>query len=296
MKAPRLVAVDWGTTRLRAYLVDVQGDVLARSEADEGIIAVRQGNFGATLRRQIGPWLESHGNLPVVMAGMVGSRNGWVEAPYVACPTDIAGIAARVVQVDLGEGISGLIVPGLTARDCAGVPDVMRGEETKLAGCGVVDGTVICPGTHAKWARLEGGSIRSFATYMTGEIYGALSDHTILGKLADEPTDEAGFAHGLEASARPGGLTHQAFSARTLVLMGDMPRAQVLPFISGLLIGYEVKSGLSLCAASCEIVVISEGALARGYGQALAARNCTCRFLSPETAFNRGLLRILEAS
>lgn len=302
MTKPKLIAVDWGTTRLRAYLVDGQGHVIERTEADEGIMAVPPGGFPATLRRHVEPWLAGHGALPVVMAGMVGSRNGWVEAPYVACPTDTKGIAARVAKVDLGDGLSGMIVPGLTTRDSAGVPDVMRGEETKLAGCGVSDGIVVSPGTHAKWVRMAGGTIEGFATYMTGDFYGALTEHTILGKLAEEPEDEAGFARGLEASKRPGGLTHLAFSARTLVLMGELPGAQVMPYISGMLIGYEVAHALSLAAApqvggsARDVVVISEGSVARFYQLALAAHGLQCRVLSPEAVFVTGLLRILEAA
>ena len=149
---------------------------------------------------------------------------------------------------------------------------------------------------------MAGGTIEGFATYMTGDFYGALTEHTILGKLAEEPEDEAGFARGLEASKRPGGLTHLAFSARTLVLMGELPGAQVMPYISGMLIGYEVAHALSLAAApqvggsARDVVVISEGSVARFYQLALAAHGLQCRVLSPEAVFVTGLLRILEAA
>ena len=169
-----------------------------------------------------------------------------------------------MAQVDLGDGLSGMIVPGLTARDSAGVPDVMRGEETKLAGCGVADGIVVSPGTHAKWVRMAGGTIEGFATYMTGDFYGALTDHTILGKLAEEPEDEAGFARGLEASKRPGGLTHLAFSARTLVLMGELPGAQVdaLHVRTADRLRGGARASRSGAGSAGDIVVISEGSVA----------------------------------
>ena len=207
-------------------------------------MAVPPGGFPATLRRHVGPGSRAMPAMPVVIAGMVGSRNGWVEAPYVACPTIRSGIAARWRRWISATGSHGMIVPGLTTRDSAGVPDVMRGEETKLAGCGVADGLVVSPGTHAKWVRMAGGPIEGFATYMTGDFYGAFIDHTILGKLAEEPDGRS------RVRPRPGGVgaagrpDASAFSARTLVLMGDMTGAQVGPFLSGLLIGSEVRHAL----------------------------------------------------
>jgi 2-dehydro-3-deoxygalactonokinase len=295
MSSPRLIAVDWGTTRLRAWLVDAAGAALERVAGDDGIMAVPAGGYPATLRRHVGAWLAAHGPMPVVMAGMVGSRNGWVEAPYVHCPAGFEAVAAALVEVDLGEGLSARIVPGLSTRDGEGVPDVLRGEEVKLAGAGIDDGTVVTPGTHGKWARLSGGRVVSFATFMTGDFYGALSAHTILGKLAEEPEDEAGFARGLEASKRPGGLTHQAFSARSLALMGDLPPAQVGPFLSGLLVGNEVRHGLAMQEAG-ETVVVADGVLARAYGSAFAAAGHTVRILDPDAVFLKGLTRLLDLS
>ena len=202
--SPSLLAIDWGTTRLRAYLLDDAGSVLDRVGVDEGIMAVPPGGFPATLRRHVGPWLQRFPGIPVVLAGMVGSRNGWVEVPYLPCPTTVPAIGAALTAVDLGDGLQAHIVPGLSTRDAAGAPDVMRGEETKVAGCDVDDGLVVTPGTHAKWIRLRGGRIEGFATFMTGDFYGAFMEHTILGKLAEEPVDEAGFARGLAAVGAAG--------------------------------------------------------------------------------------------
>ena len=158
MAEPGLIAVDWGTTRLRAWLVDADGRVLDRTAADEGIMAVPPGGFPADAAPPCRRLARAqHRPLPVVMAGMVGSRNGWVEAPYVACPAGVgrhrrgAGCASTSATACTAASC-----PGLSRRDAAGVPDVMRGEETKLAGCGVADGIVVMPGTHAKWARMRG--------------------------------------------------------------------------------------------------------------------------------------------
>jgi 2-dehydro-3-deoxygalactonokinase len=292
--APRLIAVDWGTSRLRAYLLDATGAVIEKVGADEGIMAVPPGGFPATLRRHVGHWLAARPGLPVVLAGMVGSRNGWVEVPYLTCPATAGDIARALAPVDLGDGLHALIVPGLTAEDQAGVPDVMRGEETKIVGSGVEDGIVVTPGTHAKWSRVASGRIEGFATFMTGDFYGALMDHTILGKLAEQPEDEAGFARGLAACGRPGGLTHQAFSARTLVLLGKMSGREVGPFLSGLLIGTEVRHALAMADREAPVAVVAEGAVGRGYEQALAAHGRACRILPPEATFLRGLLRLVD--
>ena len=210
--APRLIAVDWGTTRLRAMLVSHDGAILDVSMADRGIMAVPAGGFPDVLRGVVAPWIVRHGRLPVVMAGMVGSRNGWVEAPYAECPASIADLAARVVRIPF-DGADVLLVPGLSFRDTSGTPDVMRGEETKIAGAGIATGTVVTPGTHSKWISLRDGVVEGFVSFMTGDFYGALKDHTILGKLAEEPEDPAGFARGLAAARRYGGLTHQACGA-----------------------------------------------------------------------------------
>jgi 2-dehydro-3-deoxygalactonokinase len=295
MAKPRLIGVDWGTTRLRAWLVGEDGGVYDHVQGDDGIMAVAPGGFPATLRRHIEPWLTAHPGIPVVMAGMVGSRNGWVEAAYVACPASIGAIAAAMARVPLGDGIEAVIVPGLITRNAGGVPDVIRGEETKLAGCGLADGLVVMPGTHGKWARIVGGRIEGFSTFMTGEIYGAMVEHTILGRLAEDPDDDAGFGRGVEAAARPGGLTHQLFSARTLVLAGDMPGTQVRPYLSGLLIGSELSHGLAMSCPARERLLVADGSFARNYAAAFAQAGVSISLISPEEVFLKGLVRLLAA-
>lgn len=201
VSVPRLIAVDWGTTRLRAMLVSETGAILDISTADRGIMAVPAGGFPDVLRGVISPWIERHGRIPAVMAGMVGSRNGWLEAPYAQCPASIDDLAERVVRVPF-DITDVLLVPGLSYRDPSGTPDVMRGEETKIAGTGVSTGTIVTPGTHSKWISVRDGVIEGFVSFMTGDFYGALKEHTILGKLAEEPEDPAGFARGLSAARR----------------------------------------------------------------------------------------------
>lgn len=295
MTTPALIAIDWGTTRFRAYLLDSAGAVLERVSSEDGIMAVKPGGFPAVLVIRCGMWLARHPDLPVIMAGMVGSRNGWVEAPYRVCPATASDIAEAMAEVDIGNGRKARIVPGLSTRDAAGAPDVMRGEETLALGTGIENGTVILPGTHSKWVHIENGMIKSFATFMTGEFYATLLSQTILGKLREEPDDATGFAKGVEAAKRKGGLTHLAFAARTSVLLGDISGHEVAPFLSGLLIGAEVDAGLEMDQSGGDIVLIADGIIVDSYTQALAARGHSCRTIATESCFTAGLARLLMA-
>ena len=292
MTVPSLLAIDWGTTRFRAYLLDGAGAVIERVESADGIMAVKPGGFPVVLALRCGSWLARHPDLPVVMAGMVGSRNGWVEAPYRACPASAEEIAGAFVPVEIGNGRLARIVPGLSTRDASGAPDVMRGEETLALGAGLADGLVVLPGTHSKWVRLEQGRITGFSTFMTGEFYAALLGHTILGALRAEPDAPEGFERGLAAADRPGGLTAQAFAARTSVLMGDMDGHAVAPFLSGLLIGTELRAGLAMASPAGAPVLVAEGPLARSYETAFARLGRPCRTIAPEMAFTAGLARL----
>src|SRR5215475_12064003 len=149
-----LIAVDWGTTSLRAYRVDAAGAIVDRLEAPAGIMQVPKGDFGGTFDRLVGPWL-GQGRLPVVASGMIGSRQGWREAPYAECPAGAADLAGKLVSVTSPAGHEVRLVPGVMRTDADGVPDVMRGEETQIVGC-LADGDpprriFVLPGTHSKW-------------------------------------------------------------------------------------------------------------------------------------------------
>jgi 2-dehydro-3-deoxygalactonokinase len=286
------IAVDWGTSRFRAWRIDGAGRRLDQVASDEGIAAVPPGGFGAVLMARCGAWLAADPTMPVLMAGMVGSRNGWIEVPYATCPTDVIALARDVRRIARPDGGVALIVPGVTAvfDDAA---DVMRGEETLAFGLGRDDARVCLPGTHSKWVVLQGGRIERFATFMTGELYGAALGHTILGRLAEAPEDEAGFARGLDAVGRPGGLTHQLFAARADVLAGRMAPAQVAPFLSGLLIGHEVSAARSL-SGDAAVDLVADGAVAARYAMALERAGLPARVAAPADCLVAGLRRILE--
>lgn len=295
MTAPARLVIDWGTTRFRAYLMDGDGHVLDRVESHDGIMSVKPGGFPAVLAIRCGSWLARHPDMPVVMAGMVGSRNGWVEAPYRACPATVGDIASAMQPVDIGNGRIAHIIPGCTYRDESHTPDVMRGEETLAFGAQCDDGLIILPGTHSKWVRMAQGVIAEFATFMTGEIYAALLNHTILGTLKLEPANTDGFSKGVAASNRGGGLTHQAFAARTAVLLGDMHGSEVGPFLSGLVIGSEIKSALERFSDRHAVTLVAEGPIAEFYQTACGAFQCHARVMAPEPCLIAGLNRIASA-
>ena len=239
-----MIGVDWGTTNMRAFRLR-DGAVIGRAEGGPGLLAVPPGGFAGALRDLVGPWLAA-GERRILMAGMVGSRQGWVETPYLPCPADLAGLAEAVVAVPFA-GAAVRVVPGLSARDGAGVPEVMRGEEVQLAG--VMGGlppraTVCLPGTHSKWARVECGVIAGFATHMTGEVFALLRGHSILGRLmaAEAAHDKAAFARGMARARDAGGLLHHLFGVRALGLFGELGEGEGPSFLSGLLIGHEVRA------------------------------------------------------
>jgi 2-dehydro-3-deoxygalactonokinase len=242
MSPTALVAVDWGTTSARAYRLDADGNVQDRRSVALGVKHVRDGRFEAALAKLLGEFLDDAA--PRIACGMIGSRQGWVEAPYVDCPASLTALADRVVQAphDLLT-----IVPGVATRDAAGIPDVMRGEETQLLGAigtGERGVLAVLPGTHSKWARVEHGRIVDFTTFMTGELYGVLIDHSMLGRLAGhEPGrfSRDAFSRGVARGLADGALAHDVFGARTLSLTGALESEHVADWLSGLLIGREVR-------------------------------------------------------
>jgi 2-dehydro-3-deoxygalactonokinase len=296
VNGPVLIAIDWGTTSFRAALVAADGAVLERRAAAAGIMQVPDRDFAGVARRELGGWLERHPGLPVYAGGMIGSRQGWVEAPYVPCPAGLAEIAAAVIRHE-GDGLAVHLVPGLSWVDAAGVPEVMRGEELQVMGAvgPEAGGLVVLPGTHAKWVRVAGGRALGFATFMTGELYAALKGHTILGRLMQgEAEDEEAFLRGVRRGAEEPALSHALFGARTLPLMGLLPESGVASYLSGLLIGAEIAGGMRAWPGVQEAVVIGEARLARLYGAAGRVLRLALR-AGPEDAAFRGCLAVARA-
>ncbi|GAB0113989.1 2-dehydro-3-deoxygalactonokinase [Acidisoma sp. C75] len=291
-----MIGVDWGTSSFRAYRMDAEGRVLDRASAQAGIMFVEQGRFADMLRRTIQPWINQ-GERRVLLAGMVGSRQGWVEAPYKPCPAGAADLAAATIPVPF-DGAEVRIVPGVTGEE-NGVPEVMRGEETQIIGA--LDsfgerGLACMPGSHSKWVRVQGGRITGFSTYMTGEAFAAFSGHTILGRMmkADAPADPVALQAGLARSGDAGGLLRHLFGVRSLGLFGRLSESAAASYLSGLLLGHEVRAALAAEPEAEAVVLIGDTKLCDLYGQAIAFCGRVSRTLAAEAA-PIGLHRIAAA-
>ncbi len=291
-----MIGLDWGTTSLRAYRLDQAGVVLDKREGKSGILSVKPGGFPDELRKIAGDWLEA-GEKLVVISGMAGSKQGWAEAPYLPCPASVVEIAHATLPVPF-PATRVRLVPGLKARDVEGVPEVMRGEETQILG--VLDrlpdaeASLCLPGSHSKWVRVRAGQILDFSTHMTGEVFAALSAHTILARslhrgAAHHP---GAFARGLDRARQGGGLLHQLFGLRSLSLFDAMPQMEAASYLSGLLIGHEVASALEAGVAP-PVHIIGAAALTVRYSAALAAFGIPC-VSEEEDAAAKGLFRIGE--
>lgn len=252
MTMPVLISVDWGTTALRCCAVAADGYVLETRDGGPGILAVEQGRFAEALDNEIARWSPAGAALPVLMSGMIGSRQGWLEVRYLPCPATPLGLAEGLTAVPVWTGGACHIVPGLVMQRPGEPPDVMRGEETQIIGALAAslqtNGLFVLPGTHSKWAAVTGGAITSFETYMTGEMFAALRHHTILARLMPEghsPFDPAAFDRGVASGAAdgpPGALLHRLFSTRTLGLFDHLLPAALESYLSGLLIGAELAA------------------------------------------------------
>lgn len=285
-----LIALDWGTTRARAFLISETGEVLQRRIADQGIQSVPAGGYPAAFEALAGDFRRAAPDAAIVLAGMVGSRNGWIEAPYVACPASPAEIAAASIRAALDGDTTATILPGLSCDD--GAFDVMRGEETLIVGLGLTEGIACLPGTHSKWAEIKGGRITRFASFMTGEVYGLLRNSSILSRLAEEPAEGDavdGATRGRAAARRPGSLLNTAFAARTEVLAGRMRGGAVGPYLSALLVAQEIAGAEALFGRQQEIHLVADGALAASYTDALKAAGLSVKLTTPEDAFVAGI-------
>lgn len=285
--SPQLLALDWGTSSLRAFLMR-DGEVIETRQSAHGIQHLPQPGtpgYEQAFAEIAGDWLRQWPDLPIVACGMVGSAQGWKEAPYVRCPADIKTLAGQSIAVPSGVGPDILIAPGVLFDEPDELPDVMRGEEIQIAGAllmnpqWAVRSCMLLPGTHSKWARIENGRIVRYATYLTGELFAVLSKHSILGRLmpaeseGNKESNTAAFELGLTVarSSGPGEFTHQIFGTRTLGLTGRVPPAGLADYLSGLLIGHELVSGLAGAGdlAAVPLVMIGAPALCERYAQSL---------------------------
>lgn len=267
------IAVDWGTSALRVWAIGRDGDVLTRASSQEGMGTLAPDGYEPALLRLVGDWLPERPDrpLPVVVCGMAGARQGWAEAAYRTVPcTPVAGGGATSVATR-DPRLAVVIVPGLCQTD---PPDVMRGEEVQLAGLiarlGTVDATACMPGTHSKWAQIEGGRIAAFTTVMTGELFALLATHSVLRHsvgVAGESRDA--FLGGVaDMLSNPGRLTASLFSIRAASLLTSTAPEASRSRLSGLLIGAELAAMRERWEGR-RVHLIGSGSLAAAYAVAL---------------------------
>jgi len=266
-----LVAVDWGTTSLRAALLQA-GQVVAERDSAQGILAVPAGGFPQVLQALCSDWLALPQALCLI-SGMAGSAQGWALAPYCPCPAGFADIAQHLHWLEPDRMA---LVPGLSCEH-AHAPDVMRGEEVQIMGALALSGRnsarMVLPGTHSKWAQVHNGQVTSFQTFMTGEVFAALRHHTILARTLPEATmatelDTTAFTQAVAQSLQAGNLLHQVFGTRTMSLMHRASPQALLSHLSGLLIGEELRA--QTFEKDEEIFIVGSPALQQRYQLALA--------------------------
>ena len=294
---PALIGMDWGTSSLRAFLIGAQGEVLDSVTTREGIMQIPDRNFDAVFDRLVGSF-PSNAGLPIVVSGMITSRNGWVETPYVKMPTGPEHLAQSLVRHQSQSGALIHFVTGATTEHISG-PDVMRGEETQIIGSaalGLSDGIFVMPGTHSKWVHVALGKIQDFATYMTGEVFASLKDHTILGTLMEmSDFDLSAFQKGVGAAQdRRANLLHDLFHVRTLPLMGKLKETETADFLSGLLIGTEIVAALKKNEAK-RVTIVGRNDLTDRYEIALQAVGISCQ-RAPDDIAAKGHFLIAQAA
>ncbi len=266
------IAVDWGTSRLRCWAMSASDTVLASASSARGMGTLLPGDFEPALLECVGDWLTPDSIVPVLCCGMVGARGGWLEAPYREVPCAPAPGTEAVLVESVGTGLAVHILPGLSQVT---PPDVMRGEETSVAGlmaCGVDSGLVCLPGSHSKWVRLLDGQLTQFSSSLTGEAFSALSQHTVLRLTiaSDESEPDAVFAESVkEAVAQPENTLCAVFGLRPSALLDGLNPVAARSRLSGLMIGLELAGVRDYWRGADYVHVIGEPALVARYVAAL---------------------------
>lgn len=294
-----IVAVDWGSSRFRAYLLDGNGGIIGKTESNLGIFKAGKSGFADVLFSSCGRWFDHVPGLPVFMCGMVGSREGWIETEYLACPITVADLGKRLVRIPDTQDNPIYIVPGISSDKYA-FTDVMRGEETQVFGlpretCS--EGITCMPGTHSKWVSFSGDTINYFATFLTGELFSSVkTSGSIRPVIQHENFDEDAFREGIRLSRKPGGLSHHLFSIRSRLVAGESSCGAHASYLSGLLIGAEISAGLALFSVEYKINLVGNTSLLPQYDLAFSMFDiATTSMLSDQASVN-GLWKLAAVS
>jgi 2-dehydro-3-deoxygalactonokinase len=287
------IAVDWGTSRLRLWALDGEGKVIAERRSEEGLEGVRAAGFNATLETHLVA-IGVGADVPVIICGMAGSRQGWVEAPYLPTPTPLDAITDNAATVNESRR-DVRILPGLSQHLTVN-PQVMRGEETKLLGLGLnkAQHLVCMPGTHAKWAQIDKGVVTGFTTFLTGELYALFTTHSILrhsiAKDASVAADDRHFVEACQSMIKaPQFLTEKLFSIRAAGLLFNATADQAAATLSGLLIGAEVGAAKLSFGTSAPLTLAATGTLGALYNKAVQLAGFDVETVDSEMLVRAGL-------
>lgn len=322
------MVMDWGSTNIRAFGF-ADGKLVYQKRSDQGVSKVQGQDCVKVFADLTHDFFSAYGSAPAVLSGMVGSINGWSEAAYLKCPIDLAAIKQHLHVVNVQHSLDSYaissshassshdadsphcaahaayiapssihIVPGLSI-DSAGNSNVMRGEETQLLGAlnlmqaqGKELSLCIMPGTHSKWVHVENGVVNDFRTVMTGELLSVLLKHSLLGMPHAEKDEESAqvFTQGLEQGLHDDTLLVRLFEVRGAMLLNKLKREHVKEFLSGLLIGSEVRGMLEILGSKPKhVVLIANNMLNERYAQALSMVNIESSCLDGEQAFLAGI-------
>lgn len=295
------VAVDWGTTSFRLWLIGEDGAIVGESRSREGMTTARETGFAAILDKHLAV-VGAPADAPVIMCGMVGAKQGWVEAGYIDVPARLSDISGKAVSVP-GLARDVRILPGLAQRDVVDA-DVMRGEETQLLGCaeniGDRDGLVAMPGTHSKWVRVVRREVAGFSTFMTGELFDVISRQSILQHAVRDSSGFDGthpaFLEAIRATYRqPELATNRLFSIRARGLLFSLSPVDAEATLSGMLIGLELAGALRQVPKDMPVILVASGKLGGLYESAFLALGLAYTTIDADEAVRRGLSQAARA-
>ena len=293
------IAIDWGSSAFRAFLLDAGNQILADTSTNDGVLMLAGKPYSQVIAETCGGWLKETPGLPIIMGGTIGSRSGWKETPYVSCDASIGTLASACVSVENDAGLDIQIVPGVSGPDFFGGTDVMRGEELQIFGAiqtlGLTDALVCLPGTHSKWCVVESGNITSVTSFMTGEMFALIRRQSMIGSLIkDEEFHSPSFLSGVAEVRSAAGLLHKLFSIRADILLGNLECPSAESYLSGMLIGSEVRAVADVIGKDSEVLLVGNAGLARRYNTALSEYSLKTVPVLPDQAFVRGISVLLE--
>lgn len=295
---PHIIAIDWGTSSFRACQIDSDGKIIDKTHSDSGISKIPKGQFSEVMKKEISHFSHMD-SCSILCSGMITSRQGWVETPYVESPCGIDQLVKELVKADFDDNCRLYFVPGVMQKTPH--PDIMRGEETQLMGLPASEKikTCILPGTHSKWVTMKAGRIISFATFLTGDLYHALLSRSILMHAVDsaKPDDSfvEGVSQGISAFGKNRGLLTELFSTRARSILLSDPHSGSRQFISGLLIGMEIAEARQQgMLERSPVAVIGNLDLTRQYNRALSYLGIDCESATEDIAA-KGQFRIAQA-